>query len=160
MPHREEERDWEHLGDLQMICKLRKIFSSSLYVRHIDVGSCNACESEVLSLSNPYYNFHRLGIFFTASPRHADVLLITGALTQAMKPVLVATYEAMPRPRIVIAVGVCAIHGGLFAQSPHFAGAVDQVIPVDVWIPGCPPHPYALINGLVKAMKGRGMNDD
>ena len=159
MASTEEARDWETLGDMQVIRKLQKIFGGSLHVRHIDVGSCNACESEVLSLSNPYYNFHRLGIFFTASPRHADVLLVTGALTQSMKPVLLETYEAMPKPRIVIAAGVCAIHGGLFLQSPHFAGSVDQAIPVDVWIPGCPPHPYALINGLIKAMTRRGMND-
>lgn len=160
MARREKDRDWKNIDESQTIKKLRVIFGGSLYVRHIDVGSCNACESEVLSLSNPYYNFHRLGIFFVASPRHADVLLVTGALTQAMKPVLLETYEAMPKPRIVIAVGVCAIHGGLFAQSIDFAGPLDQVVPVDVWIPGCPPHPYALIDGIIKAVEGREANDD
>lgn len=145
-----EQSDWG-----QMARQLRKIFDRSLHLRHIDVGSCNACEAEVLALSNPYYNFHRLGIFFTASPRHADVLLVTGALTHAMKPVLLETYEAMPKPRLVIATGVCAIHGGVFRESPKFAGPVDQVIPVDAWVPGCPPHPFVLIDGILAAMEGR-----
>lgn len=142
--------DWNQLDDATFR-QFRKKFARSLHIRHIDVGSCNACESEVLALSNPYYNFHRLGLFFASSPRHADVLLVTGALTHAMKEVLLATYEAMPRPRIVIAAGVCPIHGGVFKDSPHFVGAIDSVIPVDAYIPGCPPTPYALIHGLLTA---------
>lgn len=130
----------------------RKIFRKSLHVRHIDTGSCNACESEILALTNPYYNFHRLGIFFTASPRHADVLLVTGAVTVAMKDILLETYEAMPRPRIVIASGICAMDGGLFKNSERFAGRVEDFIPVDVKLPGCPPNPFALINGLLTAV--------
>lgn len=142
--------DWNQL-DRETLRQFRKKFGHSLHIRHIDVGSCNACESEVLALSNPYYNFHRLGLFFASSPRHADVLLVTGALTEAMKDVLLATYEAMPRPRIVIAAGVCPIHGGVFHNSSCFAGPVDTVIPVDAYIPGCPPTPYALIHGLLLA---------
>lgn len=132
--------------------KIRRLLRKSLYIRHIDAGSCNACESEILSLSNPYYNFHRLGIFFTDSPRHADVLLVTGIVTKAMKNILIETYEAMPRPRLVIASGVCAINGGLFQSSPRFAGRVKDFLPVDVEIPGCPPNPFALINGLIIAV--------
>ncbi|MCL6625277.1 NADH-quinone oxidoreductase subunit NuoB [Alicyclobacillus shizuokensis] len=147
--------DWNAV-DSATLRRFRAVFGRSLNVRHIDVGSCNACESEVLALSNPYYNFHRLGIFFTASPRHADVLLVTGALTYAMRDVLLATYEAMPRPRLVVAAGVCALHGGVFQDSEQFVGPIDKVIPVDVFIPGCPPTPYALINGLLQAAARRG----
>ena len=148
--------DWNELdAEKQAASRLRRIFGKSLHVRHIDVGSCNACESEVLALSNPYYNFHRLGLFFTASPRQADVLLVTGAMTPTMKPILMETYEAMPKPRLVVAAGVCAIHGGVFANSRQFAGPVESVIPVDAFIPGCPPTPYALINGILAAVNGR-----
>lgn len=151
---KEFEPDWGRL-DGKTFEQFRQKFRRSLHVRHIDVGSCNACESEVLALSNPYYNFHRLGIFFTSSPRHADVLLVTGALTYAMQPVLLTTYEAMPRPRIVIAAGVCPIHGGVFHNSEHYVGPLNSVIPVDVYIPGCPPTPYALIRGLLLAVSHR-----
>lgn len=147
--------DWDELEEQGMSARLARYFGHSLHIRHIDVGSCNACESEVLALSNPYYNFHRLGLFFTHSPRHADVLLVTGALTQAMAPVLRETYDAMPRPRLVVATGVCALHGGVFANSSRFVGPVDSVLPVDAYIPGCPPNPYALLRGLLKAIQSR-----
>ena len=147
--------DWDALQEDGLAARLARAFGRSLYVRHIDVGSCNACESEVLALSNPHYNFHRLGLFFAASPRHADVLLVTGALTPAMKPVLREAYEAMPRPRIVLAAGVCALSGGVFAKSRQFMGPVDSVLPVDVYLPGCPPTPYALIRGLLTAVERR-----
>jgi len=146
--------DWNKMEEADAR-RLRSVFGRSLHIRHIDVGSCNACESEVLSLSNPYYNFHRLGLFFAASPRHADVLLVTGAMTHAMKAVLLNTYEAMPQPRIVLATGVCAIHGGVFRNSSEFAGPVDSVLPVDVYIPGCPPTPYAIIQGILQAVQQR-----
>ena len=149
------DKDWSSVDESAIAARLRAIFRRSLFVRHIDVGSCNACESEVLALSNPYYNFHRLGIFFTASPRHADVLLVTGALTPAMRPVLLETYEAMPQPRLVIAAGVCALHGGVFATSRQFIGPVESVLPVDAFIPGCPPTPYALLNGILVAIYGQ-----
>ncbi len=147
--------DWKQIDEAGLGERLQHVFSRSLNVRHIDVGSCNACESEVLSLSNPYYNFHRLGIFFTSSPRHADVLLVTGALTPLMKPILLETYEAMPRPRLVVAVGVCALHGGVFKKSPQFVGPVQDIIPVDAFIPGCPPTPYGIINGILQAIEKR-----
>ncbi|VBB09755.1 nadh ubiquinone oxidoreductase 20 kd subunit [Lucifera butyrica] len=146
----------EILREKTAVKGLLPLFNRSLHVRHIDTGSCNACESEIAALSNPYYNFHRLGIFFTASPRHADVLLVTGAVTLPMRPVLLEAYEAMPRPRIVIATGVCALSGGLFKNSERFAGPVTDFLPVDVKIPGCPPNPYALLNGLLTAVKQNG----
>lgn len=135
--------------------RLRKIFKRSVHIRTIDAGSCNACESELLALSNPYYNFHRLGFFFAASPRHADILLVTGAVTVPMKDVLIETFEAMPKPRIVIASGMCAIGGGPFSESPRYAGRVEDFIPVDVRIPGCPPNPFALIRAIATAVRRR-----
>lgn len=147
-----EPADWDEMDD-RAARRLRRIFGRSLHVRHIDVGSCNACESEVLALSNPQYNFHRYGIFFTPSPRHADVLLVTGALTPAMAEILRTTYEAMPRPRIVIAAGVCTLSGGVFRESPQFAGPVESVVPVDLHIQGCPPAPAELLRGLLQAVR-------
>jgi formate hydrogenlyase subunit 7 len=132
--------------------KFRSIFKRSVNIRHIDAGSCNACESDILALTNPYYNFHRLGFFFTASPRHADILLVTGAVTVPMKNILIETYEAMPKPRIVIASGMCAIGGGPFSESGRCVGRVEDFVPVDVRIPGCPPNPFALINGIITAI--------
>ncbi len=146
--------DWEQL-EQNTAAALRKVFHRSIYVRHIDVGSCNACESEILALSNPYYNFHRLGLFFTPSPRHADLLLVSGVVTRAMKDVLLATYNAMPRPRLVVATGVCALHGGIFRNSSWVVGPVDRVIPVDAWVPGCPPTPYAVLQGILSAVQHR-----
>lgn len=141
--------DDQSLAEISNVKKLAGIFKRSLHVRHIDTGSCNACISEILSLSNPYYNFHRLGIFFTASPKHADVLLVTGAVTIAMRDILRETFEAMPRPRIVIAAGGCAADGCLFKDSERFAGQVADFLPVAIKIPGCPPNPFALLNGLL-----------
>lgn len=143
--------DWDDMDD-RVARRLRRVFGRSLHVLHIDVGSCNACESEVLALSNPQYNFHRFGVFFTPSPRHADVLLVTGALTPAMAQVLRSTYEAMPRPRLVIAAGVCTLSGGVFRESRQFAGPVESVVPVDVYITGCPPAPRALLQGILQAV--------
>ncbi len=133
---------------------LQNNFRGSLHIRHIDTGSCNACESEILALSNPYYNLHRLGFFFTASPRHADVLLVTGALTEPMRPVLLETYAAMPRPRLVIACGACALDGGLCRSGDRPAAGLSDVLPVNVKIPGCPPNPYSLLQGLLLAVGG------
>ncbi|RIV19201.1 NADH-quinone oxidoreductase subunit NuoB [Alicyclobacillaceae bacterium I2511] len=146
--------DWNQL-EQTTATTLRKVFHRSVYVRHIDVGSCNACESEILSLSNPYYNFHRLGVFFTSSPRHADLLLVSGVVTRPLKEVLLATYEAMPKPRLVVAIGVCALHGGVFHSSPWVVGTVDSVIPVDAWVPGCPPTPFAILQGILSAVQHR-----
>jgi Ni,Fe-hydrogenase III small subunit/ferredoxin len=123
-------------------------FHRSLHIRHVDAGSCNGCESELQALNNPLYNLHRLGIFFTASPRAADLLLVTGPVTQAMHEPLLATYEAMPDPRWVMAVGTCAVSGGV-SGGYTAAHGLEGILPVDVWLPGCPPNPSAIIHALM-----------
>jgi Ni,Fe-hydrogenase III small subunit/ferredoxin len=124
-------------------------FRRSLHIRHVDAGSCNGCESELQALNNPFYNLHRLGIFFTASPRFADLLLVTGPVTYAMLNPLRATYDAMPEPRWVMAVGTCAVSGGI-AEGGYACGhGLDGVLPVDVYLPGCPPNPAAVIHALL-----------
>jgi Ni,Fe-hydrogenase III small subunit/Pyruvate/2-oxoacid:ferredoxin oxidoreductase delta subunit len=124
-------------------------FRRSLHVRHVDAGSCNGCESELQALNNPFYNLHRLGIFFTASPRFADLLLVTGPVTKAMEAPLRATYEAMPQPRWVMAIGTCGVSGGI-AEGGYACGhGLDGVLPVDVYLPGCPPNPAAIIEALL-----------
>lgn len=129
--------------------RVDQLFRRSLHIRHVDAGSCNACESEVKLLTSPYYDIHRLGLFFTPSPRHADLLLVTGASTRAMEEPLRRTYAAMPDPRLVVAVGACASGGGVFAASPYTRGKLSDILPVDVLIPGCPPTPLSLIHGLL-----------
>jgi Ni,Fe-hydrogenase III small subunit/ferredoxin len=127
----------------------RRAFRRSLHVRHVDAGSCNGCESELQALNNPFYNLHRVGIFFTASPRFADLLLVTGPVTQAMLDPLRATYDAMAEPRWVVAVGTCAVSGGI-AEGGYACGhGLDGVLPVDVYLPGCPPNPAAIIQALL-----------
>jgi Ni,Fe-hydrogenase III small subunit/ferredoxin len=127
----------------------RRPFRRSLHIRHVDAGSCNGCESELQALNNPFYNLHRLGIFFTASPRFADLLLVTGPVTNAMLDPLRATYQAMAEPRWVLAVGTCAVSGGI-AEGGYASGhGLDGVIPVDVYLPGCPPNPAAIIEALL-----------
>jgi Ni,Fe-hydrogenase III small subunit len=126
-------------------------FKRSLHVRFIDSGACGACMGEAGLLDSPRYNFHRLGIFFTPSPRKADVLLVAGPVTENMRAALVATYEAMPEPKIVVAMGVCAIDGGVFGRTFAVCGGAEAAVPVDVFIPGCPPPPLALIHGLLVA---------
>ena len=124
----------------------------SLHVRHLDAGSCNGCDWEMNALLNPYHDVQRFGVDFVASPRHADVLLVTGTMTRNLEEAAVRTYEAMPEPRMVVAVGACAIGGGLFAGSYAGRDGIGEVLPVDVHIPGCPPRPEALIHGLLLAM--------
>ncbi len=136
----------------QLKARVQRLFGHSLHVRHVDAGSCNACESEIKLLLNPYYDIQRLGIFFTTSPRHADLLLVTGPVTRAMEDPLRQTYEAMPDPRLVVAVGACACSGGIFGPSAFSRGGVAEVLPVDVLIPGCPPSPLTLIHGLLLAL--------
>jgi Ni,Fe-hydrogenase III small subunit/Pyruvate/2-oxoacid:ferredoxin oxidoreductase delta subunit len=127
----------------------RRAFHRSLHIRHVDAGSCNGCESELQALNNPFYNLHRLGFFFTASPRFADLLLVTGPVTNAMVGPLRATYEAMAEPRWVLAAGTCAVSGGI-AEGGYASGhGLDGVIPVDVYLPGCPPNPAAIIQALL-----------
>lgn len=126
----------------------RKGFRRSLHVRHVDAGSCNGCESEIQALNNPFYNLHRLGIFFTPSPRFADLLLVTGPVTRAMLAPLRRTWDAMPEPRWVMASGTCAVSGGIASGGPCLNG-LDEVLPVDLYLPGCPPNPAALIEALL-----------
>jgi len=124
-------------------------FRRSLHIRHVDAGSCNGCESELQALNNPFYNLHRLGIFFTPSPRFADLLLVTGPVTYAMHEPLRRAYEAMPEPRWVMAVGTCAVSGGVAGGGYACGNGVEGVLPVDLYLPGCPPNPAALIEALL-----------
>ena len=125
----------------------------SLHVRQVDAGSCNGCELEIAATSNPIYDLERFGIHFVASPRHADALLVTGPVTRNMEIALLRTYEAAPDPRVVVAVGACGCSGGIFGEGTYAAiGGVDRVVPVDVYVPGCPPRPQAILNGLLVAM--------
>lgn len=128
---------------------LRAKLGRSLAIRHVDAGSCNGCELELHALSNPYYDVERFGLHFVASPRHADVLSVTGPVTHNMKEALRRTYDAMPSPKWVIAIGDCAKDGGCFAGSYAIVGGVEAVVPVDLHIPGCPPDPTALLQGLL-----------
>jgi Ni,Fe-hydrogenase III small subunit len=121
----------------------------SLSIRHVDAGSCNGCELEIHALNNAFYDLERLGLRFVASPRHADVLLVTGPVTLNMREALLRTYNATPDPKWVVAVGACAVDGGIFAGSYAVAGGVKDFIPVDLHIRGCPPSPIELLKGLV-----------
>jgi Ni,Fe-hydrogenase III small subunit/formate hydrogenlyase subunit 6/NADH:ubiquinone oxidoreductase subunit I len=128
------------------------IFGRSLHIREVDAGSCNGCEIEIVNLNSPIYDIERFGIHFVASPRHADMLLVTGPVTRNMELALRKTYDAMPEPRLVVAVGACGCSGGLFGQNYATCGGVDSIIPVDVYIPGCPPNPHALLHGILLAI--------
>ncbi|MHB1514264.1 MAG: NADH-quinone oxidoreductase subunit NuoB [Acidiferrobacteraceae bacterium] len=133
----------------QLPGKIQKVFGRSLHVRHVDAGSCNGCESELQALNNPFYNLHRLGIFFTASPRAADLLLVTGPITYAMRGPLLEAYRAMPEPHWVMAMGTCAVSGGVVADGYACGRGLDGVLPVDLYLPGCPPNPAAMIDALL-----------
>ncbi len=130
----------------------RRLFKRSLHVRQVDAGSCNGCEFEVSALIGPFYDAQRFGIDIVASPRHADLLLVTGPVTRHLHGALLDAYEAMAEPRMVAAMGVCAIDGGVFARSYAVVGPLDSILPVDVYIPGCPPRPQALLHGLLLAL--------
>jgi len=125
----------------------------SLSIREVDAGSCNGCELEIHALNNPFYDLERFGLKFVASPRHADVLMVTGPVTQNMREALERTYAATPDPKLVVAVGDCAFDGGLFAGSYAVAGGVDAVVPVDLHIKGCPPSPVRLLQGLLALLE-------
>jgi Ni,Fe-hydrogenase III small subunit/formate hydrogenlyase subunit 6/NADH:ubiquinone oxidoreductase subunit I len=129
-----------------------KMFSRSLHIREVDAGSCNGCEVEIVGLNSPIYDIERFGIHFVASPRHADMLLVTGPVTRNMELALRKTYDATPEPRLVVAVGACGCSGGIFGQNYATCGGVDAVVPVDVYIPGCPPNPHALLQGILLAI--------
>jgi Ni,Fe-hydrogenase III small subunit len=129
--------------------KLARIFGRSLFIRFVDAGACGACISEARQLNNPYYNMHRLGFFITPTPRNADVLLVAGPVSDAMRLPLRKVYDAMPTPKRVMAIGACAISGGVFGPSFAALGGAHEVIPIDVVVPGCPPPPLAILHGLL-----------
>src|SRR5215813_1661769 len=129
--------------------RVRRLFGRSIAIREVDAGSCNGCELEIHALNNPVYDIERFGIRFVASPRHADVLMVTGPVTRNMKVALERAYAATPDPKWVVAIGDCGCGCGVFEGSYAVIGAVDKVIPVDLHIPGCPPRPTALLEGLI-----------
>jgi len=130
----------------------RRLFGRSLRLRSVAAGSCSGCESELTALSNVVFDLARFGVQFVASPRHADGIVITGAVSSNMRAALRTTYDAVPDPRLVIAVGACAINGGPFRGSPEVADGVPDDLPVDLWIPGCPPHPMTVLDGLLRLL--------
>ncbi len=130
-----------------------RLFNGALTIRHVDAGSCNGCELEIHAANNVFYNLEGLGIKFVASPRHADMLLVTGPVSRHMETALKRTYDATPDPKLVVAVGDCGCDGGVFGESYASHGRVSNVIPVDVAVPGCPPTPVAIIQGILTAIR-------
>ncbi len=143
--------DVESLGEKARE-RIHKLLGRSLAIREVDAGSCNGCELEIVALNNPIHDIERFGIQFVASPRHADMLLVTGPVTRNMELALLKTHRAMSEPKVVVAVGACGISGGIFGVNYASLGGVDKVLPVDVFIPGCPPRPQALLHGILLAV--------
>lgn len=131
------------------------VFGGALAIRQVDAGSCNGCELEIHAVNNAYYNIEGLGIKFVASPRHADLLLVTGPVSRHMEVALKRTYDATPEPKLVVAVGDCGCDGGIFGESYASCGKVSNVIPVDVVVQGCPPTPVAILQGILTAISGK-----
>lgn len=154
----------EHLitgGDLVDLAShsrkhFQRLFGRSLQLRQVSAGGCNACEADINVLNTPAYDLSRFGISYVASPRHADGIHVTGPVTRNMKAALLATYEAVPEPKVVIASGACAISGGPFRQSAEVAQGLDSILPVDLYIPGCPPHPMTTLHALLQYFKAHG----
>lgn len=144
-------RSYEEMGN-ELKEKIHKLFGRSLAIREVDAGSCNGCEVEITALNNPIYDIERFGIHFVASPRHADLLLVTGPASRNMEIALKRTYDSTPHPKLVVAVGACACSGGIFGDTYATTGGIDKIVPVDIYIPGCPPRPQALIYGLLLAI--------
>jgi Ni,Fe-hydrogenase III small subunit/formate hydrogenlyase subunit 6/NADH:ubiquinone oxidoreductase subunit I len=136
--------------------RIGKALGRSLHIREVDAGSCNGCEVEIAGLNSPVYDLERFGIHFVASPRHADMLLVTGPVSRNMELALRKTYNATPPPRLVVAVGACGCGGGIFGRNYASLGGVEKVIPVDVFVPGCPPNPYSLLHGILMAVERVG----
>ena len=136
----------------QLSAAMARQLGRALVIRYVDAGSCNGCELEVQALNNPYYNLEALGIRFAASPRHADLLLVSGPVAKNMEVALKRAYDATPAPKLVVAVGDCGCTGGIFGESYASCGRVANVIPVDVAIPGCPPTPLQLLQGILAAI--------
>lgn len=136
--------------------RIHQIMGRALCIRHVDAGSCNGCELEIHALGNPIYNLEGSGIRFVASPRHADLLLVTGPVSRSMEVALKRTLAATPDPKLVVAIGDCGCSGGIFGESYASCGRVQNVIPVDVVVPGCPPHPNRILAGILSAISERG----
>ena len=150
----EAREEWRSRA-VQIEAEILRVLGRALVIRQVDAGSCNGCELELHALSNPYYNLEGMGIKFAASPRHADMLLVTGPVTRNMEQALRIAYEAMPEPRLVVAVGDCGRDGGIFGEGYATCGGVAKVLPVDVTIPGCPPPPGAVLQGILTAISIR-----
>ncbi|MBI5859989.1 MAG: NADH-quinone oxidoreductase subunit NuoB [Nitrosarchaeum sp.] len=144
-------KTYDELGK-ELKNKIYKIFGRSLTIREIDAGSCNGCEIEINALNNSIYDIERYGITFVASPRHADILLVTGPASKNMERALKIAYDSTPNPKLVIAVGACACSGGIFGSNYATTGGIDNIVPVNVYIPGCPPRPQALLYGILMAI--------
>ena len=140
-------------GEIQ--AEILALLGRALAIRQVDAGSCNGCELEIHALNNPYYNLEGLGVRFVASPRHADLLLVTGPVAKNMERALRIAYEATPDPKLVVAVGDCGCTGGIFGESYASCGRVANVIPVDVAVPGCPPPPLVILQGILTAVAAR-----
>jgi Ni,Fe-hydrogenase III small subunit len=150
-PAPEAREEWR-VRSAQIQDEIVRLVGRALVIRHVDAGSCNGCELEIHALNNPYYNMEGLGIRFAASPRHADMLLVTGPVSRNMEQALRIVYEAMPDPKLVVAVGDCGRDGGMFGESYATCGGVAKVIPVDVAVPGCPPPPIDILRGILTAI--------
>jgi Ni,Fe-hydrogenase III small subunit len=143
-------------GAARLSEQVLRLLGRALAIRHVDAGSCNGCELEIHAANNPYYNLEGLGIKFVASPRHADLLLVTGPVSRNMEEALRRTYEAMPHPKLVVAVGDCGCTGGIFGESYATRGRVSNVMPVDAQVPGCPPDPAAILQAILSAVTTNG----
>jgi Ni,Fe-hydrogenase III small subunit len=138
---------------LELQTELQRILGRALCIRHVDAGSCNGCELEIQALNNPYYNLEGVGIKFVASPRHADLLLVTGPVSVNMEEALKRTYDAVPDPKWVVALGDCGACGGIYGTNYASRGGVANIIPVNFTIPGCPPSPTAILSGLFETVR-------
>ncbi|MGZ5662161.1 MAG: NADH-quinone oxidoreductase subunit B family protein [Usitatibacter sp.] len=151
----DEAREQWRVRASQIQAEVLRLLGRALVIRHVDAGSCNGCELELTALNNPYYNIEGLGIRFAASPRHADMLLVTGPVSKHMEEALRIAYDAMPDPKLVVTVGDCGRDGGIWEGSYAVCGGVSSVIPVDVVVPGCPPPPAAVLQGILTALTAR-----
>jgi len=151
-----EADDSLRVREQEISAEILRVFGRALKIRHVDAGSCNGCELEIHAVNSAYYNIEGLGIGFVASPRHADLLLVTGPVSRHMETALKRTFDATPDPKLVVALGDCGCNGGIFGESYASCGKVSNVIPVDVEVPGCPPTPTAILQGILAAVSRKG----